>query len=187
MEKLLEYLNSVNPLSDELVNYLSLHLKTRKLLKKEFLLKAGHICREICFVEHGLLRCFYIKGEIEICSWFMKEGDVIISIESFFQQQPSYESIQAVEETTVHFIEYTELMFTYQHYPEFNITGRKLTEKYYQLWAQQLYALRMNHACERYKWLMENHNELILRVPAKYLASYLGITEGTLSTIKGNY
>jgi CRP-like cAMP-binding protein len=177
MEKLLAFLNSVNPLSEALNHYLSLHLKTRELGKKEFLLKAGHVCRAICFVEDGLLRCFYKKGDVEVCSWFMKEGDVIVSIESFFQQKPSYESIQAVEDSTVHYIEYAELMF--------NITGRIVIEKYYQLWARQLYALRMNQAPERYNWLLENHNELILRVPAKYLASYLGITEGTLSTIKG--
>jgi hypothetical protein len=59
-----------------------------------------------------------------------------------------------------------------------------LTEKYYTLWAEQLYALRMQQANERYKWLMDHHSELILRVPAKYIASYLGIDETTLSKIK---
>ena len=115
----------------------------------------------------------------------MKQGDVIISIESFFQQEKSYESIQALEDCTLFYIQYEELNYIYQNFPEFNFIGRVLTEKYYQLWAMQLHAIRMKQAPERYEWLIENHSELILRVPAKYLASYLGITEVMLSIIKG--
>ena len=184
METLLHFLNSIHPMSDGLVIHLSQILKTRELRKKDYLLRAGHICRTICFIENGLLRCFYIKGDTEICSWFMKEGDVIVSIESFFQQKKSYESIQALEDCTLHYIEYNELQEVYRQFPEFNFTGRVLTEKYYALWAQQLYGLRMQTAQERYTWLLVNFPELLLRVPAKYLASYLGITEVTLSKIK---
>ena len=41
------------------------------------------ICREICFIEQGPLRCFYHDGDREVSTWFMKEGDVIISVSSF--------------------------------------------------------------------------------------------------------
>ncbi len=185
METLLQYLGSIHPLSKELIDYLSTHVQTKALRKKDFLLRAGHVCREIYFIERGLLRCFYHNGDTEVCSWFMKEGDVIISIESFYQQQPSYESIQALEECSLVYIEYEKLDHIYHNFSEFNFIGRVLTEKYYQLWAMQLYALRMKQAPERYQWLIENHGELIQRVPAKYLASYLGITEVMLSIIKG--
>ena len=171
-------------MSDGLVVHLSQILKTKELKKRDYLLKAGHICRIICFIKQGLMRCFYIKGENEVCSWFMKEGDVIVSIESFFDQKESYESIQALEDCTLYYIEYTELQNIYRQFPEFNFIGRVLTEKYYKLWAQQLYGLRMQAAADRYKWLLQNHPELILRVHAKYLASWLGITEVMLSKIK---
>ena len=184
MEQLLHYLNSIHPLSSSLHQHLFSILKVKELSKKGFLLKAGHTCRHIWFVKKGLLRCFYIKGETEVCSWFMKETDVIVSIESFFQQKESYESIQALEDAVLYYIEYSELQSIYRNFPEFNFTGRILLEKYYTLWAQQLYGLRMQPAQDRYKWLMENYPELILRVPAKYLASWLGITEVMLSRIK---
>jgi len=172
-------------MSDDLVLHLSQILKTKELRKRDYLLKAGHICRIICFIKTGLIRCFYIKGDNEVCSWFMKEGDVIVSIESFFEQKESYESIQALEDCTLYYIEYAELQNIYRQFPEFNFIGRVLTEKYYKLWAQQLYGLRMQPATDRYKWLLQNHPELILRIPAKYLASWLGITEVMLSKIKG--
>ena len=88
-------------MSDELKRHLSVTLKEKHLAKKDYLLKAGHVSRAICFIAKGLLRCFYIKENHEVSSWFMKEGDVIVSVESFFQQKASYEAIQALEDCLV--------------------------------------------------------------------------------------
>ena len=184
MNKLLMLLNSIYPLSQGIIDHLDQTVKTKTLCKKQYLLKAGHVSRQICFIEKGLLRCFYDQAEMEVSSWFMKEGDVIISVESFFKQKPSYESIQALDETVVHFIEYNELQFIYKNFLEFNYVARVLTENYYTLSEQRLYSLRMQRSQERYEHLLQNFPELILRVPSKYIASYLGISEETLSRIK---
>jgi CRP/FNR family transcriptional regulator, anaerobic regulatory protein len=184
MEELLQYLNSLSPLSIELYRHLSDVLKNKKYLKKDFLLKSGNVSDRIFFIENGLVRCFYDKHEKEVCSWFMKENDCIISVESFFQQKTSYENIQALEETNTYYIEYKELQFIYLNFSEFNFIGRVLTEKYYALSEQRLYSLRMQNASERYHFLMEKYPELIQRVPSKYLASYLGVSEETLSRNK---
>jgi CRP/FNR family transcriptional regulator, anaerobic regulatory protein len=185
MNKLLQYLNSIHPLTSPLEEYLVKILKHRKFSKKEFLLKAGHICRSVCFVQQGLFRCFYLKDQHEVCSWFMKEGDVIVSVESFFNQTISYESIQAIEECEVYCIEHAQLEYIYRTFPEFNFVARVLLQKYYTLSEQRLYSLRMQRSQERYDYLLEHHPEFILRVPAKYIASYLGLTEVTISKIRG--
>lgn len=184
MEPLLFFLNSIHPLSNELRDYLMEHLCSRAIKKRDYLLKAGHVCRHIYFIESGLLRCFYRQGENEVCSWFMKEGDVICSVESFFDQKESYESIQALEDASVLYISYQELEHIYRHYPEFNFISRELLQKYYKLSEQRLYSLRMQRGLERFEWLKANHPELVQRVEQKYLASYLGITEQYLSMLK---
>lgn len=184
MKELLLYLNSIHPLSPALQDHLSAILKARELSKKDYLLKAGHVCRSICFISKGIVRCFYIRDDQEVCSWFMKEGDVIVSVESFFYQNESYESIQAIEDCELYCIEYAQLEHIYRTYPEFNFIGRMLLQKYYTLSEQRLYSLRMQRSQERYDDLLQHHSELILRVPAKYLASYLGISEETLSRIR---
>lgn len=184
MEAVLHYLNAIHPLSAGLMDYLQSNLKTRELLRRDYLLRTGQVCRIICFIERGLLRCFNVTGEQEVCSWFMKEGDVIISVESFYHQKESYEAIQALEDCTLHYISYSELQHLYRTFPEFNYIGRVLTEKYYCLSEQRAYSLRMQRSDERYAYLLEHHPELLLRVPAKYLASYLGIAGETLSRIK---
>ena len=185
MKELLEFLESIHPMSDELKEHLASILKEKKFPRKTFLLKAGQISRNIHFIQKGLIRCFYnIEGH-EVCSWFMKEGDVIASVQSFYTQQPSYESIQVLEDAHSFYISYNELQHIYQHFPEFNYTGRVLTEKYYSLSEERLYTLRMHRSQERYQHLLNKHPDLLLRVPAKHLASYLGITEVTMSKIKG--
>ena len=186
MNELIQFLKSISPLSIELEEYLINNLKRKSLKKNEFLLNAGQVCKNIYFIEEGLFRCFYNTIENkEVDSWFMKEGDVIISVESFFLQRPSNENIISLEESVVYYIDYKTLQFLYETFLEFNIIGRVITEQYYVLAEQRLYAIRMKTAKERYLWLMQNFPQLILRVPSKYLAFYLGISAETFSRMKG--
>lgn len=184
MKEFFEILNSILPLSAALQQHLSTVLKSVTIERKDFLLQEGEICKSICYIEKGLVRCFYNRHSKEVSSWFMREGDLIISVESFFQQKPSYESIQALEDCTLLCIQYNELQDMYKTFYEMNFIARVLTEKYYTLSEQRLYSLRMQRAPERYKFLIDNFSELIKRVPSKYLSSYLSISEETLSRIK---
>lgn len=185
MNKLIQFLKSINPISIALEEYLINNLKKQDLKRNEFLLNAGQVCRKIYFIQEGLFRCFYTTDEDkEVDTWFMKEGDVIISVESFFLQKPSNESIITIEASTVYYIDYESLQFIYKNYLEFNIIGRIVTEQYYVLAEQRLFAIRMKTAKEKYAWLMLNFPDLILRVPSKYLAFYLGISAETLSRMK---
>jgi len=184
MEKLLSYLNSIFSMSPCLRGHLTNTLKSKAFARKDYLLKAGHVCRNIYFIEKGLCRCFYMKNNIEVCSWFMHEGDVIVSVESFFDQASSYESIQALEDTVVHYISFQDLEFMYRNFIEFNFMGRVLLQKYYKMSEQRLHSMRMQSAAERYQYLLQHYPEIVLRVPAGDIASYLGITKETLSRIK---
>lgn len=184
MQDLIEYINSIYPVSMEIKEALAQELKRKVFCKKDFILKEGQTCKSIYFIEKGLLRCFYIKGSKEVCTWFMKEGDMVISVESFFNQKPGYESIQVLEDCVLYSLQYDELQNLYKKFPEFNFVGRRITETYYSLSEQRLYSLRMQKASERYHYLLRNHSELIKRVPSKFLASYLGIALETLSRMK---
>jgi CRP-like cAMP-binding protein len=184
METVLQYLQSIQPLTSSCVERLGEVLKEKKLQRRDVLLRSGQVCSAIYFIEKGLLRCYYHKGEQEVCSWFMSEGHVIISVESFFRQTRSYEAIQALEASTLWYVTWGELQDLYARFPEFNAVGRILTEKYYCLAEQRLYTLRMMRSDERYRYLVSHYGDLVLRVPAKYIASYLGLSEAHLSVIK---
>jgi CRP-like cAMP-binding protein len=184
MHPVITLLNSIYPLTPFLQDKMADILKEKSFLKKEYLLKAGHVCRNIFFIEKGLVRCFHNSNDQEVCSWFMKEGDLMISVESFYTQRESFESIQALEDCKVYSVGYSDLQNLYKNYLEFNFIGRILTEKYYVLSEQRTNALRMQRASDRYRFISNNHPELVKRVHSKYIASYLGVSEETLSRIK---
>lgn len=184
MKILIDICNSICKMSPKLEVDLQSFLQVKTIAKKEFLLKKGAISNNLCFIEKGMFRCFYESHDKEICSWFMKENDFIVSVESFFTQKPSNESIQAIEDSLIHYINHQDLQYLYNNHFEFNIIGRIITEKYYTLSEQRLYSLRSQRAAERFEDLRTYHPEIIKRVPSTYIASYLGITLETLSRIK---
>jgi CRP/FNR family transcriptional regulator, anaerobic regulatory protein len=184
MKELFELFNTIHPMSEGLQVALLKMLKRKEISKKTLLLKNGHVCDQIYFIEKGMFRCFYNVNDKEICSWFMKEGDVIISVESFFKRKPSYESIQAIEDAVVYYVTHSELNWLYSNFLEFNTIGRVVTENYYTLSEQRLYSLRSMKAVDRYDYLINHFPEIVRRVPNGYIASYLGITIETLSRIK---
>jgi CRP/FNR family transcriptional regulator, anaerobic regulatory protein len=185
LASLIDFLGSVYPLTDELKSYLTQTVKVKELTKKKFLLKAGHISSNICFIQKGLLRCFHVNNREEVSTWFMKEGDVIISVSSFYNQKISNEYIQPLEDCILCYVSYSELMHIYKEYIGFNFNGRILTEKYHTQWVDYTDAMRRKNARDRYQWMVNKFPELIQRVPSKYLASYLDMNEVTLSRIKG--
>lgn len=184
MERLLQYLDSIHPMSAGCKEKLAIGLGYKEVPKKGVLLQAGRVSRHIYFIQKGLLRRFYIKNDVEICSWFFKEGDLMLSVESFFKQATSYESIQAMENCELYYIGYRELHEILGTFSEFNLIFRVILEKYCCGSEQRLYSFRMMRAYERYQYLEQHNPDLILRVPAKYIASYLGITSEMLREMK---
>ncbi len=187
MENLFQLLHSIAPLSTSLESYLKATLKRNLFKKRTYLLQAGQVSNSIHFMETGLARCFYDNGTQEINIWFMEVGNVIISVESFLRQIKSYQYIQAMEECITWSISYAELQSVYLHFPEFNLHRAVLLEKYYVESEKRQRILSLNTAAERYALLMETQPQLVLKLPAKYIASYLNIDEGYLSKIKAKY
>src|SRR5512147_2888996 len=117
MMELLSSLNEIHSLAPALHEYLSKTLKSTAIEKKQFLLSAGQINRHIYFVDKGLLRCYYIQDEQEVCSKFIKEGDIIVSASSFFLQKESHEYIQAIEDSDLWYLSFDELQYIYKNFP----------------------------------------------------------------------
>jgi len=184
METLLKFLHSVYPLSSELEEHLRNILKTKELKKKDILLNAGNVCKNVYFTKKGLLRCYYLEDGHEICKWFMKEGDVVYSVRSFLMQTPSKEYIQALEDCQLYYIAYHELQNIYKRFIEFNVQRGQLTEKYYLMSDFREDLLRLKKSIDKYKCLLKNYPELLSRVPTQYMASYIAVSPSTLFRLK---
>jgi CRP/FNR family transcriptional regulator, anaerobic regulatory protein len=106
---------------------------------------------------------------------------------SYYHQQAGDEFKEALEDTTLACIRYTEIQQLYKDYPQFNIVGRKQTE--YSLYTSELRTrmLRKHTAEEKYSFFMSQHPDLIDRVPLKYIATYLGMNEEIVSRIRSKF
>lgn len=185
MERLFQYLSSYHPLSWELRQRLMEILKFRRFRKREFLLQEGQVSENIYFIEKGLIRCYQLREGNQVSSWFMKEGDVAVAVESFFGRTPSYQYIQTLEETDVYYITHSELQATCKEFNEFYIHRCLILEKYYMLSEHRHFALQGQTAVEKYKYLIDDFPDLLKRVSSKYIASFVGLSEVHFSAIKG--
>ena len=186
-KKILELFNGIYPISSGLAEGISQCSELIHCNKRAHLLHIDKTCKSIYFILRGGVRTYYIDREgNDVTSWLLFEGELAISVYSFFSQQPSFEAIEALEDCTLLRLSHEKLSLLYRQHLEFNYIARYLTEQYYIRSEAKANALRMLSAKERYLDLLENRPQLLARVPLGYIASYLGITQSTLSRIRGS-
>lgn len=184
MSALIATIQAFAPISAALAAAIDAVAQRGELPARHCLLQPGQVARRLYFVEKGLVRGYALHAGQEISSWFMSEGDFVISIVSFFTQQPSTEYLELLEPSAVYSIDYQQLEALYRTFPEFNYVGRVLTERYYVQSERRAYQLRTLPAKERYAQLVRDFPKLVQRVPLKHLASHLGISPETLSRLR---
>lgn len=188
MEKLIEQFKRIAPLSPELEAHIRSILKPRLVARKETILHSGDIAKHIYFIEKGLVRSFYyLQDDDEVTNWFMKEDDIFISVQSFFRQEPSFETIEAMEDCILWGITYHELQQAYRSYIEFNVHRGSILEHYYALSDRRNTMTKKQPMLQRYENLIREEPHLLQRVPSKYLAGYLGMNESTFSITRRQY
>src|SRR5688572_2743103 len=187
IEKLLERLNGLHPMSKELTERISNMTRIVSHPKKTIVLKEGDVNNHICMVISGLARSYYLNEEKEITSRLMNESFIITSWISFYTRKPSSEFIETLEDTTLACVHYNDIQQLYEEFPEFNVIGRKQVEYSFYMSELRTRMLRKHTAEEKYKFFLENHANLLQRVSLKHIATYLGMSEETLSRVRSQY
>jgi CRP-like cAMP-binding protein len=184
---LIDTLNFIHPLSSSCDRHLRAELISESHPKKELLLKVGQTARKIYFINKGFARAYYYTKEGRECTcWFMGRGDLMISVHSFYTQQPAQENIEILEEAELLSLKWSQLQTLYADHPEFNYTGRRLTEKYYLMAEERAILLRTLTATERYERLLQTYPGISQKATLGQIASYLGISPETLSRIRNS-
>lgn len=185
MPDFLAALEPIGPLSPALRAALAAAVRREELPARHGLLTPGQVARRVYFLESGLVRGYALHEGREVSSWFMREGDFVISIISFLTQTPSTEYLELLEVSVVHAIGHEQLQALYRDFPEFNLFGRVITERYYVLSEQCAHQLRVLPAAARYERLLAGFPAVLQRVALKHLASHLGVAAETLSRLRG--
>lgn len=185
MPDFLAALEAIGPLSPALRAALAAAVRREELPARHGLLRPGQVARRVYFLESGLVRGYVLHEGREVSSWFMREGDFVISIISFLTQTPSTEYLELLETSVVHSIGHEQLQALYRDFPEFNLFGRVITERYYVLSEQRAHQLRVLPAAARYERLLAEFPAVFQRVALKHIASHLGVAAETLSRLRG--
>jgi len=135
-------------------------------------------------LQKGLARGFYLKNEKEINTWFAPENVILGSSIPLFSNHPSKENIQLLEDSIFQYITNSDLQELYRMHPDFNTIGRRLAEDYCLLLENRIASLQADSADERYEKLLLEFPDVSQRVSLGHIASYLGITQATLSRIR---
>lgn len=176
-------IKNIHYLEEELLDIIVNKTETLEFPSRYKLIKTGSIVQKIFFVEKGAIRSYFLKDGSEMTTWFTFENEFITSFYSFISNEPSHETIELLEDSILCAITFNDLNALTIKYPAINQLYRKVLELNFIKQERKLNE-RFDSAKKKYQDLISYYPEILQRVPLGYIASYLGITQSTLSRIR---
>ncbi|WAC13020.1 Crp/Fnr family transcriptional regulator [Dyadobacter pollutisoli] len=187
MEALINYLLQFGNLNTTQIDLIKSKVVLTQIKKDEYFHEAGKIPREIIFITEGIMRiCYYNNKGDEITKYFMDENHFLADIISYNQEIPSTEYVQAVTDCSYFVLSKSAMRDLSMTIIEWDNIIAKITAKGLADKVNKISPMMTEDAKERYLSFLEKFPTLANRVPLSYLASYLGITQSSLSRIRRN-
>lgn len=185
---LTSYFQQILPMPSEIAQQFSEILTFKELEKGEILLQEGKVNTLTHFIEEGYIRSFvFDSDDNEVTTELYGSSEFADNFLSFFRKTPSPETFQAITPCKVWVMDYQTVQKHFHDFPEFREWGRLLLlSNFAKLQNRTINLLKLT-AEQRYENLINQKPELIQNVPLKYLASYLGITDTSLSRIRKDF
>jgi CRP-like cAMP-binding protein len=185
MEQLTDYLLQFGHLNGQQIDLIKKLVFVKPLKKDEYFSEAGKIAKEVAFINTGIVRVvYYDKQGDEITRYFIDESNFVVDLNSFNNSLPSSEYVQAVTDCELVIFSadaLNELSGTIIIWDKIiaQITSKALMEK-----VKRISPMMNIDATTRYKLFLEKFPLMANRIPLSNLASYLGITQSSLSRIR---
>jgi len=169
---------------DDMLAIMNAHRKVH-LRKGEFLFKKGETANRYFCIEKGLIRSYvYDYDGNDITTGFIGENELAIDVVSLFNRIPGVEYFQALTDCECYVIDLESFQVLYHSIRGFNEWGRSwMSAGLFEL-KQRTISMVADSASQRYIALRTKHPEILLQSPLKYIASFLGITDTSLSRIR---
>jgi len=182
--KLLKQLSKITVLEDNEITILKNSFKLLSLSKGKYFLEQGKVNKHIGYLNKGLVRYFVYKDDNEATFEFTKENEFIADYQSFNNQIPSSQNIQAIEDCEILIINYANVKKIFNNTKNGNLIGRIIIEHRFDVIVNQLLAIYMQSHEERYKRFINKYADLTQRIPQYLIASYVGVKPESLSRIR---
>lgn len=179
------YLQANTKLSTQQLDRISQLFKLKKVKRNDILLNAGDICKDLYFVNKGCIRTYYINSEgKDRTRYIAAEGMIGTSLKSFITQKPSFEFVDAIDNSELLYIGHNSFYQLVDEVDEWAVFYRSLLEHAYNHQNKRIESLVTLSAKERYDEVMKDQPEYVQRLPNHILASYLDMSQETLSRLK---
>ncbi|GAB3934604.1 Crp/Fnr family transcriptional regulator [Mucilaginibacter myungsuensis] len=154
--------------------------------KGHVLLKADKIEPYLYFIRKGLVRAYANTVDAQVTFWFGCEGDAVLSMKSYVADEKGYEDIELLADSELYQIRTEDLRALFATDIHIANWGRKLIERELVKTEERLISMQFKTATERYQDLLLTDPNLLQRVQLGYIASYLGISQVSLSRIRAD-
>ena len=183
-EKLINNIQSFIDLNAEDVEYINQLFREKMIKKGDDFLAEGQVCKQVGFIEKGLMR-YYINNDGEDKTYaFAQENNFVCNNESFIPQTPSTKIIQALEDCEILQISYDDLQMFYKCIKQGERFGRLVIEQVFIQTLQDLSSFYTHTAEHRYRKFIKKHPDLQQRMSQHHIASYVGVRPQSLSRIR---
>jgi CRP-like cAMP-binding protein len=187
-DKLSRFFQSTSYFSAQQVQEIMQLFEEKEVEKNELLLREGQVSNDYYFLEEGFMRAFvYDLDGKDVTTSFYPPGTVVVEVSSFFNRIPSRENIQALADCKGQFITYEQLNHLFHAYPEFREFGRSILVRILTALKNRTLSMITETAEQRYEHLLKSNPDIFQNVPLKHIASFLGITDTSLSRIRKEY
>lgn len=184
MDKFISFCNQLSPLDEEATKDLLNKAKQKSFQKGDLILRRGEVCRYLYFIDKGLTKLFFSTEEKEFIMRFFAENAMFTSLDSYLTQTPAHYEIMALEPTELTLINFTTVETLCQKHHSVETVFRKLISVAALNMMKRVSEMLDQNASERYKNFVNENNALLQRISLGDLASYLGITQVSLSRIR---
>lgn len=181
-----QILDEIYPLPENSKLLLKEHITEVEYPKGHILLRADKIEMDFYFIKKGIVRAYACPDGNEATFWFGKEGDSIVSMRSYVDHKAGYENIELLEDCTLYLLQGKELQRLFKSDVHIANYGRKFAERELIKTEERLISRLFQTATERYQALMKDNPDLLRRIQLGHIASYLGITQVSLSRIRAD-
>ncbi len=187
-DHLIEFVQRVLPMSPASAERVVAKFNPMKIEKNSYILKTGAVCNHSHFIESGIMRSYTydVEGN-EVTTAFYSNNSYASDLLSFFKRTPAKEYIQALTDCETWYITYDDMQASFHTIPEFREFGRLNIVNQYALLKERMLSALQETAEQRYSSLISSNPEIFQNVPLKYIASYLGITDTSLSRIRKDF
>jgi CRP-like cAMP-binding protein len=186
--KLIQFFKDSNLVSQRTAEEIAGTFSPKEIKKNEFLFKEGKICNEYFFLENGFIRAFAYDTEgNDVTTNFCSANQVVFEVFSFFNRTNSKENFQAIVDCEGWYITYEQLNNLFHSMHEFRDFGRSILVKGFSSLKIRMLSMITETAEQRYDTLLKTNPEIFRHAALKHIASYLGITDTSLSRIRKEY